>query len=78
MDQKGHVTDQKGLKMNEKRQKMEFLGPKYLLFSRIFLSGFGGYPPPPLNGKSSCQKTLIRKGGHPRPPLNGKNPLSSF
>ena len=42
MDQKGHITDQKGLKMYEKRQKMEFSDLKYLLFSGIFLSGFGG------------------------------------
>ena len=51
MDQKGHMIDQKGLKMYEKSQKMEFLDLKYLLFSGIFLSGIGGYPPPPLNGK---------------------------
>ena len=62
----------------EKRQKIEFSNLKYLLFSGIFLSGIGGYPPPPLNGKSSCPKTLSGKGGYPRPPLNGKNPLSSF
>ena len=42
---------QKGLKMYEKRQKIEFLDLKNLLFSGIFLSGIGGYPPP-LNGKS--------------------------
>ena len=67
MDQKGHIKNQKGLKMYESRQKMEFSDLKYLLFSGIFLSGIGGHPPPPLNGKSSCPKTL-----------NGKNPLSSF
>ena len=48
MDQKGHMIDQKGLKMYEKGQKMEFLDLKYLLFSGIFLSGIGGYPSPPL------------------------------
>ena len=33
----------------------------------------------PLNGKSSCPKTLSRKGGYSLPPpLNGQNPLSSF
>ena len=58
MDQKGHLIDQKGLKMYEKRQKMECWDLKYLLFSGIFLIGIGGYPPPPLNGKSSCPKTL--------------------
>ena len=68
MDQKGHMIDQKGLKMYEKSQKMEFSDLKYLLFSGIFLSGIGGYPPPPLNGKSSCPKTLSGQGGSP-PPL---------
>ena len=33
-----------------------------------------GYPPPPLNGKSFCQKTLSGKGGYPPPPLNGRSP----
>ena len=64
MDQKGHMIDQKGLKMYEKSQKMEFLDLKYLLFSRIFQSR---YPPPPLNGKSSCPKTLSGNGGYPHP-----------
>ena len=67
MDQKGHMIDQKGLKMYEKSQKMEFSDLKYLLFSGIFLSGIGGYPPPPLYGKSSCPKTLSGKGGYPPP-----------
>ena len=43
---------------------MEFTDLKYLLFSKILLSGIGGYPPPPLNGKSSCPKTLSGKGGY--------------
>ena len=77
MGQKGHIIVQKGLKMHEKRQKIEFLDLKNLLFSGIFLSGIGGYPPSPLNGKSSSPKTLSGKGGH-HPPLNGQNPLSSF
>ena len=71
MGLKGHIIDQKGLKMHEKRQKIEFSNLKYLLFSGIFLNGIGGYPPPPLNGKSSCLKTLSRKGGDP-PPLAEK------
>ena len=33
------MMDQKGLKMHEKRQKIEFSNLKYLLFSGIFLSG---------------------------------------
>ena len=38
MGQKGYIMVQKGLKMHEKRQKMEFSDLKYLLFSGIFLS----------------------------------------
>ena len=66
MDQKDHIIDQKGLQKYEKRQKMGFSDLKYLLFNGIFLSGIGGYPPPPLNGKSSCPKTLSGMGGTPR------------
>ena len=77
MGQKGHIMVQKGLKMHEKRQKIEFLDLKNLLFSGIFLSGIGGYPLPPLNGQSLCSKKLSGKGGYPTP-LNGQNPLSSF
>ena len=39
MGQKGHIMVQKGLKMHEKRQKIEFLDLKNLLFCGIFLSG---------------------------------------
>ena len=57
----------------KKRQKLEFSDLKYLIFGRIFLSGIVGYPAPPLNGKSSCPKTLSGKGGGDTlPPLNGK------
>ena len=38
MGQKGHIMDQKGLKMHEKRQKIEFSNLKYLLFSRVLMS----------------------------------------
>ena len=55
MDQKGHIINQKGLKMHENRQKMEFWDLKYLLFSGIFLSGIGGYPPPPLTDNHPAQ-----------------------
>ena len=48
MGQKGHIIVQKGLKMHEKRQKIEFLDLKKLFFSGIFLSGIEGYPPPTL------------------------------
>ena len=66
MDQKGHMIDQKGLKMYEKSQKMEFSDLKYLLFSGIFLSGIGGYPPPPLTENHPAQKPLAERGGTPR------------
>ena len=61
MDQKGHITDQKGLKMYEKRQKMEFLDLKYLLFSGIFLSGIGGYPQRPKKTELSGWQLSTRK-----------------
>ena len=67
---------QKGLKMHEKRQKIEFLDLKDLLFSGIFLSGFGGYSPPPLTDNHCAQKSLAERGG--TPPPNGKNPLKRF
>ena len=66
MDQKGHIIDQKGLKMYEKRQKIEFLDLKNLLFSGIFLSGIGGYPPP-LTDNHCAQKSLAERGGTPPP-----------
>ena len=63
---------QKGLKLAFLEQK------KPVFLAKIFLSGIGGYPPPPLNRKSSCPKTLSGKGGYPHPPLNGQNPLKRF
>ena len=68
MDPKDHMIDQKGLKMYEKRQKIEFLDLKNLLFSSIFLRRIGGVPSFPLNRKSSCPKTLSGNGGYPHPP----------
>ena len=52
--------------MYEKRQKMEFSDPKYLLFGEI-----GGYPPPPLTENHPAQKPLTEMGGTP-PPLTEK------
>ena len=65
MGPKGHIMVQKGLKMHKKRQKIEFLDLKNLLFSGIFLSGIGGYPPPPLTGNHPAQKPLAEMGGTP-------------
>ena len=40
MDQRGHMIDQKGLKMYEKSQKMEFSDREYLLIpAKPFLKG---------------------------------------
>ena len=72
MGHKGHIIDQKGLKMHEKRPKMEFFNLKNLLFSRIFLSGIGGYPPPPLTENHPAQNPLAEMGGTPAPPLMEK------
>ena len=76
MGQKGHIIDQKGLKLHEKRQKIEFSNLKYLLFSGIFLSEIGVLPSP-LNQKSFSPKSLAELGDTP-PPLIGKIPLSSI
>ena len=46
MDKNGNIIDQKELKMYEKGKKIDILDLKYLLFSKIFLSGIGGYLPP--------------------------------
>ena len=61
MGQKGHIMDQKGLKMHENRQKIEFSNLEYLLFSGIFLTGIGGVPPPPLTENHPAQKPLAEK-----------------
>ena len=71
MGQKGHMIVQKGLKMHEKRQKIEFLDLKNLFFSGIFLSGIGGHPPPPLTDNHPAQKPLADMGVPP-PPLTVK------
>ena len=41
--------------------KLEFLDLKYMLFSGIFLSGIGGFPPPPLTENHPAQKPLAEK-----------------
>ena len=77
MGLKGHIIVQKGLKMHEKRQEVEFLDLKNLFFSGIFLSEIGGYlpPPSPLKGQSLCflaEFSLAERGGIPTPPLTEK------
>ena len=47
----------------KKGKKIEFLDLKNLLFSGIFLSGIGGYPPPPLTENHPAQKPSAEKGG---------------
>ena len=66
MDQKGHIIDQKGLKMYEKKQqKIEFSDPKTLFLAEFSLAELGGYP------NHCAQKSLAERGGYP-PPLTGK------
>ena len=65
MDQRGNIIDQKGLKMYEKRPKNRVFGPNKPVFSGIFLSGFGGYPPTPLTENHHAQKPLAEMGGIP-------------
>ena len=55
----------------KKRQKIEFLDLKNLLFGGIFLSGIGGDTPPPLTDNHCAQKSLAERGGTP-PPLKDK------
>ena len=65
MDQQGHKIDQKGLKMYEKGKNRVF-GPKIPPSSGMFLSGIGGYPPPPFGGYLPAQKPF---GNREVPPL---------
>ena len=77
MGQKGNIMDQKGLKMHEIREKIEFSNLKYLLLAEFSLAELGGTPLPPLTDNHPAQKPLAERGGTP-PPHNGQNPLSSF
>ena len=71
MGQKGHIMVQKGLKMHEKRQKMEFLDLKKTCFLAEFsLAELGGIPPP-LRDNHYAQKSLAERGGG-TPPLTDK------
>ena len=65
MDQKGHIVDQKGLKMYEKAKNRVF-GPKI----PVFFSSIGGYPNPlpPLTKNPSAQKPLSELGVPPPAP----------
>ena len=54
-----------------KKAKKEFSNLRYLLFSGIFLSGIGGYPPPFLIENHPAQKPLAEM--EPQPPLNEKS-----
>ena len=51
--------------MYEKRQKIEFLDIKYLLFSGIFLSRMGGTPLPPLTENHPAPKPLAERCLYP-------------
>ena len=68
MGQKGHLMDQKGLKMLEKRQKMEFSDQKKTCFLAEFsLAELGGTPLPPLMENHPAQTPLAERGGTPAP-----------
>ena len=45
-----------------KKAKIKFLDLRKLLFSGIFLSGIGGYRPPPLTENHPAQKPLAEMG----------------
>ena len=64
-------TDQEGLKMYGKRQKIEFFGPKIPVFS-----GTRGTPLPPLTENRAAKRPL--KEFPPPRPLDEKNSLSSI
>ena len=49
---------------------MEFSDLKYLLFCATFLSGIGGYAPPPLKENHPAQNPLAERRGTPTPPLS--------
>ena len=46
MGQKGHIIVQKGLKMHEKGQQLEFLDLKTCFLAEFSLAELGGAPPP--------------------------------
>ena len=56
----------------KKSKKIEFSNLKYLLFGGIFLSGIGGYSPPPLTDNHCAHKSLAETGV-PAPPPPGPN-----
>ena len=68
MDHKGHIIDQKELKMYEKRKKMEFSDLKYLFLAEFSLADLGGTPLPPLTENHTAQKPLAEEVGTPAPP----------
>ena len=62
--------------MGPKGLKLNFLANFSCFLADFFLTGIGGYPPPPLTENYCAQKSLAERGVPP--PLNGQNPLSSF
>ena len=63
MDQKGHIIDQKGLKMYEKDKKWSFA----CFLAEFSLAELGGTPLPPLTENHPAQKPLAERGGTPPP-----------
>ena len=69
MDHKGHLIDQKGLRMYEKRQKKWNFWTQYTCFLAEFsLAELGGTPLPPLTENHPAQKPLAERGVTPTPP----------
>ena len=64
MDLKGHIIDQKGLKMYKIGQKGEFLDLNTYFVAEFFLEELEVLPPL-LNEKSFCPKTLSGIGAPP-------------
>ena len=67
MGQKGPIIVQKGLKMHEKKEKIEFLDLKKTCFLAEFSLAELGGTPPPLTDNHCAQKSLAERGGTPPP-----------
>ena len=62
MGQKDHIMVQQGLKVHEKRQKMEFWTKKTCFSAEFSLAELGGTPAP-LADNHCAQKSLAERGG---------------
>ena len=68
MNQKGHITDQKGLKMYEKGKKWSFWIKNTFFVTEYSLAEWGGGTPlSPLTKNLPAQKPLAERGVPPPP-----------